>query len=105
VRTAATLVRALDEEKDEEVQAAFLFALGKLATPDAVQRLLKAVEAERGLFKKKATAYRVAAVQGLAEARTPEAMEALRGLALDKDEDIRDAASFALSRIARRTVG
>jgi HEAT repeat protein len=103
VRTAATLVRALDEEKDEEVQAAFLFALGKLATADAVQRLLEAVKPEKGLFKKKPTAYRVAAVQGLAEARTAEAMAVLKELALDKDEDIRDAANFALGRIARAT--
>jgi HEAT repeat protein len=102
VRTAATLIRALDEEKDEEVQAAFLFALGKLGTTDAVQRLLEAVKVEKGLFKKKPTAFRVAAVQGLAEARTKEAMDALRELALDRDEDIRDAASFALGRIARK---
>ena len=40
-----------------------------------MQRLLKAVEAERGLFKKKSTAFRVAAVQGLGEARTPEALQ------------------------------
>ena len=32
VKTAATLVRALEEEKDDEVQAAFLLALGKLGT-------------------------------------------------------------------------
>jgi HEAT repeat protein len=102
VKTAATLVRALEEEKDEEVQAAFLVALGKLATPDAVQRLLKAVEAERGIFKKKATAYRVAAVQGLGESRTAEATEALKGLQSDKDEEVREAATFALVRIARQ---
>ncbi len=102
VKTAATLVRALEEEKDEEVQAAFLVALGKLATPDAVQRLLKAVEAERGIFKKKTTAYRVAAVQGLGESRTAEATEALKGLQSDKDEEVREAATFALVRIARQ---
>ena len=102
VKTAATLVRALEEEKDEEVQAAFLVALGKLATPDAVQRLLKAVEAERGIFKKKGTAYRVAAVQGLGESRTAEATEALKGLQSDKDEEVREAATFALVRIARQ---
>jgi HEAT repeat protein/PBS lyase HEAT-like repeat-containing protein len=103
VKTAATLVRALEEEKDEEVQAAFLLALGKLATPDAVQRLLKAVEPERGLFKKKGTAYRVAAVQGLGEARSPEATEALKSLQSDKDEEVREAATFALVRIARQS--
>src|SRR6476469_2985598 len=103
VKTAATLVRALEEEKDEEVQAAFLLALGKLATPDAVQRLLKAVEPERGLFKKKGSAFRVAAVQGLGEARSPEATEALKGLQSDKDEEVREAATFALVRIARQS--
>jgi HEAT repeat protein len=99
VKTAATLVRALEEEKDDEVQAAFLLALGKLATPDAVQRLLKATEAERGLFKKKSTAFRVAAVQGLGEARTPEAIETLKLLQGDKDRDVNVAATHALQRI------
>jgi HEAT repeat protein len=103
VKTAATLVKALEDEKDDEVQAAFLLALGKLATQDAVQRLLKAVEPERGLFKKKSVAFRVAAVQGLAEARTPEAMDALRALQSDKEEDVRDGATFALVRIARQS--
>jgi HEAT repeat protein len=101
VKTAATLVRALEDEKDDEVQAAFLLALGKLATADAVQRLLKAVEAERGLFKKKSTAFRVAAVQGLGEARTPEAVEALKGLVSDKDDDVAGSAKVALQRIAK----
>jgi len=103
VKTAATLVRALEDEKDDEVQAAFLLALGKLATADAVQRLLKAVEAERGLFKKKSTAFRVAAVQGLGEARTPEAIEALKGLVGDKDDDVAGSAKVALQRIAKAT--
>jgi HEAT repeat protein len=105
VKTAATLVRALEDEKDDEVQAAFLLALGKLATPDAVQRLLKAVEPEKGLFKKKPVAFRVAAVQGLAEARTPEAIEALKALQADKEDDVRDAATFSLVRIARSSPG
>jgi HEAT repeat protein len=103
VKTAATLVRALEDEKDDEVQAAFLLALGKLATPDAVQRLLKAVEPERGLFKKKSTAFRVAAVQGLGEARTPEAIEGLKGLVSDKDDDVASSSKVALQRIAKHT--
>ena len=103
VKTAATLVRALEDEKDDEVQAAFLLALGKLATPDAVQRLVKAVESERGLFRKKSTAFRVAAVQGLGESRTPEAIEALKGLVGDKDDDVAASARVALQRIAKQT--
>ena len=103
VRTAATLVRALEDERDDEVQTAFLLALGKLATPDAVQRLVKAAESERGLFRKKSTAFRVAAVQGLGEARTPEAIEALKGLVGDKDDDVAASAKVALQRIAKQT--
>jgi HEAT repeat protein len=103
LKSASTLVRALEDEKDDEVQAAFLLALGKLATPDAVQRLLKAAEAERGLFRKKSTAFRVAAVQGLAESRAPEATDALRALVNDKDDDVAASAKVALQRIARAT--
>jgi HEAT repeat protein len=67
-----------------------------------VQRLIKAAEAEKGLFKKKSTAFRVAAVQGLAEARTPDAMDALRSLQADKDDDVKSAVTFALLRIAKQ---
>ena len=100
-RSTATLLQALDTEKDESVQAAFLLSLGKLGTPEAVQRLIRAAEAERTLFKKKTTGFRVASIHGLSEARTLEAMDALRALQNDRDEEVRDAAKFALSRIAR----
>ena len=105
VRTATTLIRALEAEKDENVRAAFLLALGKLKTADGVQRLLRAAEAERGLFKKKSVAFRVVAIQGLGEARTLEAMDALRVLQQDKEKDVRDAATYALGRIARTSGG
>ena len=103
VKAAATLLRALEDEKDDEVQASFLLALGKLATPDAVQRLVKAAEPERGLFRKKSTAFRVAAVQGLGEARTAEAVEALKSVVSDKDDDVAASAKAALQRIAKQT--
>jgi HEAT repeats/PBS lyase HEAT-like repeat len=104
VRTVPTLVRALDEEKDEDVQAAFLVALGKLGTPEAVQRLLSAVAPERGLFKKKSSAHRMAGVQGLAEVGTPEALAGVRGLVLDKDEAVREAASQVMRRAQHSTL-
>lgn len=102
VRTASALVRALETEKDEEVQDAFLLALGRLGTTDAVQRLLAAAEPERGFFKTKRTTFRIAAIQGLAEARSAEAVACLNSLLHDKEADVRDAASFALGRIARQ---
>ena len=101
-RSTATLLQALDAEKDEQVQAAFLLALGKLGTSEAVQRLIKGAEVERGLFKRKTTAYRVASVHGLSEARTMEATDAIRALQTDKDSEVREAAKQAIGRITRR---
>ncbi len=104
-RSTPTLLQALDAEKDEQVQAAFLLALGKLGSPEAVQRLIKGAEVERGLFKRKTTAYRVASVHGLSEARTLEATDAIRALQSDKDAEVREAAKQAVARIARRPTG
>lgn len=99
----ALLLRALDEERDDEVCASFLIALGRLGTADAVSRLVATAEADKGMFRKKAVALRVAAVQGLAEARTAEALETLKALQADKDEDVRATAVYALGRRARQT--
>ena len=92
----ALLLGALDDERDEEVTASLLLALGKLGTPEAVARLVATAQPEKGLFRKKAVALRVAAVQGLAEARTPEALQALTDLQDDKDGDVRACATYAL---------
>ncbi|MEP6731432.1 MAG: HEAT repeat domain-containing protein [bacterium] len=102
-RSTGMLLQAIESEKDEQVQAAFLLSLGKLATPEAVQRLIKEAEAERGFFKRKSTAYRVASVHGLSEANTSEAMDALRALQADKEAEVREAAKGAIARITRRS--
>lgn len=100
-QTVPTLLRALDAERDEEVQAALMLALGRVGTPEALQRLSAAAAAERSLFKRKMPSYRMAAVHGLAESRAPDALEALRALQEDKDAEVRNAATFGLRRISR----
>jgi HEAT repeat protein len=97
--SATTLVRALENEEEEEVQFAILAALGKVATQDAVNRLVKAAEPDGVLFRRKSTAYRVAAVRALGESKTPVAAAALRMLANDKDRDVRAAVTAALESI------
>ena len=92
LRSAGTLTKALDDEQDAEVQLEILKALGRLATPDAVQKLIKAAEPEGRLFKKKSTTYRVAAVRALADARTPAALTMLQTLAKDREREVSDAA-------------
>ncbi|HET7631307.1 MAG TPA: HEAT repeat domain-containing protein [Gemmatimonadaceae bacterium] len=100
-QTATTLIMAIDAEEDSDVQLAMLLALGRVGTPDAVERLIKAAEPAGGFFKKKPTAFRVAAVQALAEARSPAAQAALHALASDKDRDVRDTV-IRLTKQARR---
>jgi HEAT repeat protein len=102
-KSAHTLTRALDEEQDGEVQLQIIATLGRIATPDAVQRLIKLAEPAGGLFKKKATAQRVAAVEALGEARTPAALKALQELRDDKDREVRDAAFRAAATAGRGT--
>ena len=90
-KSSTTLTRALDEETDVEVQLAILTALGRLGTPDAVNRLIKAAEPDGRLFKKKPVAFRVAAVHALGDVRTSAARAVLQTLANDKEREVREA--------------
>jgi HEAT repeat protein len=100
-RTAVTLIRAIEDEEDADVQLAMIAALGRVATTDAVQKLIKMAEPEARLFRKKASNLRLAAVQALAEAKTPAALSALRELLEDKDREVRDMATRALAHSGR----
>ncbi len=93
---ANALIKHLGREEVAEVQHACLSSLGKIATGDAIRFLTKAAQPASGLFKKKATAYRVAAVRALGEARTPAAMGALQNLLHDKEKDVREAVFWAV---------
>ena len=101
-RSTATLLQALDAERDPGVQVALLGALGKVATPEAVQHLRKCAQAGGSLFKKRTLEFRVAATHALADAGTLEALEALRSLQSDKEADVRAAATLSLGRVTRR---
>ena len=93
---ATALIKHLDREDVAEVQHACLAALGKIASGDSIRFLTKAAQPATGLFKKKATAYRVAAVRALGDARTPAAMGALQNLLHDKEKDVREAVFWAV---------
>ena len=93
---ANALIKHLEREEVAEVQHACLSSLGKIATGDAIRFLTKAAQPATGLFKKKATTFRVAAVRALGEARTPAAMGALQNLLHDKEKDVREAVFWAV---------
>lgn len=100
-RSSSMLIRAIEEENDSDVQLAMIAALGRLATAEAVQKLVKMAEPEARLFKKKDSAIRVAAVQALGDARTPAAIAALKALVDDKEHDVRNTAARALAQAPR----
>ena len=104
-KAAETLIRALDAEQDEAVQRSVYAALGKVATPDAVARLVASAEPATGLFKRKSPALRAAAVLALGEAATPEALTALRTLIKDNDATVREAAHRAMIVARGGTLG
>jgi HEAT repeat protein len=97
---APALIRALDEERDSDVQRTLLMALGKVGSPDAVRRLITAAEPEGRFFNKTPTAIRVAAVQALAEVRAAEARAALATLVKDREREVREAAARGLAAVA-----
>ncbi|HEX6599202.1 MAG TPA: HEAT repeat domain-containing protein [Gemmatimonadaceae bacterium] len=97
----APLIAALDAEKDDEVRSSFYQALGHFATPEAVEKLIAAAQPERGLFRRKAVALRVAAIQALATAGTPQALDALVELQGDREVDVQQAAVEALEKKVR----
>lgn len=96
-RAGSMLAKAIDREGEQEVQYAILGALGRVASPEAVQKLSKAAEAASGLFSsRKNSGLRVAAVYALGEAGTPGSLTALTALANDKDKDVKEAVAKTL---------
>ncbi len=93
------LIRLLEDESHPDVQREMLHALGRTGTPEAVEALVRASQPARGLFKKKSTALRAEAVEGLRLAGGPEAAAALKDLQKDKEDAVRHAAVYALKTV------
>jgi HEAT repeat protein len=91
------VLRALAEEKDPDVQRTLLLALGKMGTPDAIEKLVEIAEPDTRIFKKKPTSLRVAAVIALAESNSVAALTAVRRFVNDREAEVRAAATKSLT--------
>jgi HEAT repeat protein len=100
-KSTAQLRTVLEDEPDTEVQLALLAALGKIATPAAVEQLIRAAEPKRRLLERKSNGFRIAAIQALAEAKTPAALAAIAVLKEDKEREVREAATRAYQHASR----
>jgi HEAT repeat protein len=99
---AMSLVLAMEEEQDPEVERELTLALGRIGSPDAVQALIKLAQPAGRLFGRKPVAKRLAAVDALRLAGTPAAIGTLQGLANDGDKQVRAAAVGALNSLRSR---
>ena len=102
-RSVPALVQALEREDDPEIQHALLLSLGAHPTHEAVTRLTEAAQ-PGSLLHRKASAFRLAAVNALGEAGTPAALSSLRALQSDRDRDVRSAVDRALADHAQGVV-
>lgn len=94
---APPLIRALDRERDEEVQAACVLSLGRLGTAEAMDRVATYAQPSRGLFKRNAPAVRLAAIQALGHAATAKSRAVLLALPAEGDDEIGAAIRAALA--------
>lgn len=91
------LVQALEREKELDVQLEFLYAMGTLASPDAVQRLIRLCSAEG---KWRPPEFRIAAAEALATARLGAAVPLLRAMLKDPDIHARAAARHLIRAVS-----
>ncbi len=91
------LLQAFERERDLDVQLEFLYALGTLATPDAVQRLIRLCSIEGA---RRPAEFRIAAAEALATARLGAAMPMLRAMLRDPDMHARAAARHLIRAVS-----
>ena len=89
------LVRRLDHEEDEGVQAELLKAIGRLGGKEALEVLAKHAE-PGGMLHRRNPAVRAAAIEGLTHLTVPEARALLELYSQDKEPAVRQAAEAGL---------
>jgi len=92
------IAELLKTEDNTDVQHEALFALGRIATPDAILQLREWAQPGGKLLGRKPLAVRLAAVKGLALAG-PAAADALAALDRDDTPEIRAAVSAAVAAL------
>jgi hypothetical protein len=94
---AEKLLSALDRETELDVQLEFLYALGTLATPNAVQKLIRICQSDG---RRRPADFRIAAAEALASARLSAAVPLLREMLKDPDQHARAAARHLIRAVS-----
>ena len=93
--SSTVLIRRLEQEPDEGVQAELLRAIGRLGSKEALEVLARYAE-PGGMMKRRSPTVRAAAVDGLRHLTRPEARGLLELYSKDKEPAVRKAAEAAL---------
>ncbi len=91
------LLQALERETELDVQLEFLYAMGTLATPDAVQKLIRLCSIDG---RSRPSDFRIAAAEALASARLGAAVPMLKMMLKDPDEHARAAARHLIRAVS-----
>lgn len=91
------LLQALERETELDVQLEFLYAMGSLATPDAVQKLIRLCSTDG---RNRPSDFRIAAAEALASARLGAAVPMLKAMLKDPDEHARAAARHLIRAVS-----
>lgn len=95
---AMTLAVAVDEETQADVQREMLLALGRIASPEALQAIAGAASPGGKLFRRKPQALRLAAIESF-HAAGPAAVSHLKVLLEDEDPLVREAVKQAMTTL------
>jgi HEAT repeat protein len=95
--TLDRLLMAMEFEQELDVQLEFLYALGSMASPDAVKRLMRIVSVEGHLHPAE---YRIAAAEALASARKGASLPLLKAMLTDENADARAAAQHLIRAVS-----
>lgn len=95
---AMSLAVAASEESKHDVQREMFLALGRIASNDALQALYKGAQPGGKFFKRKPSATRLAAIEGL-HAAGPSGANLLKEFVDDENEEVREAVQRALSTL------
>jgi len=102
--SARQLGAALDVDGDPEMKLQVISALGRLGTPDAVQKLIKMLISSPAPNQRGATEmtsdFRCASIEAVASARGSAALSVIGQLRRDKDSRVAETAQRVYSRLA-----
>src|SRR5438874_1595933 len=92
--SSTVLIRRVEQEPDEGVQAELLRAIGRLGAKEALDVLARFAE-PGGMMHRRSTTVRAAAVEGLRHIARPEGWGLLEPYSKDKEPAVRNAAEAA----------